>query len=143
MELSTMTTRAQQQRNTTATQFNYSDFYVRRPEEYERTLIVLTTRIEESRIRDGYGLAGGVFYSAYCNDNKERRSWNTTVSTCPRTVGNFTRNRGLPTSPCHRSSFKMPSNCAYDSSNFLYLEQLFKVPSNSSGLRTKKSEKSN
>ena len=57
MELSTMTTRAQQQRNTTATQFNYSDFYVRRPEEYERTLIVLTTRIEESRIREGYGLA--------------------------------------------------------------------------------------
>ena len=30
-------------------------------------------------------------------------------------------NRGLPTSPCHRSSFKMPSNCEYDSSNFLYL----------------------
>ena len=28
-------------------------------------------------------------------------------------------------------------------SNFLYLEQLFKVRSNSSGLRTKKSEKSN
>ena len=48
MELSTMTTRAQQQRNTTATQFNYSDFYVRRPEEYEGTLIVLNTRIEES-----------------------------------------------------------------------------------------------
>ena len=43
-----MTTRAQQQRNTTATQFDYSDFYDRRPEEYEGTLIVLTTRIEES-----------------------------------------------------------------------------------------------
>ena len=46
IELSTMTTRAQQQRNTTATQFNSSDFFVRRPEEYEGTLIVLTTRME-------------------------------------------------------------------------------------------------
>ena len=49
MKLSTMTTRAQQQRNTTATQFDSSaDFFVHRPEEYEGTLIVLTTRIEES-----------------------------------------------------------------------------------------------
>ena len=44
MELSTMITRAQQQRNATATQFDSSDFFVRRPEEYEGTLIVLTTR---------------------------------------------------------------------------------------------------
>ena len=49
MKLSTMTTRAQQQRNTTATQFDSSaDFFVRKPEECEGTLIVLTTRIEES-----------------------------------------------------------------------------------------------
>ena len=48
MELSTMTTRAQQQRHAAATQFDYSDFFVRIPEEYEGTLIVLTTRIEES-----------------------------------------------------------------------------------------------
>ena len=49
MKLSTMTTRAQQQRNTTATQFDSSaDFFVHRPEEYEGTLIVLTMRIEES-----------------------------------------------------------------------------------------------
>ena len=48
MELSTMITGAQQQRNATATQFDSSDFFVRRPEEYERTLIVLTARIEES-----------------------------------------------------------------------------------------------
>ena len=49
MKLSTMTTRAQQQRNTTATQFDSSaHFFVHRPEEYEGTLIVLTTRIEES-----------------------------------------------------------------------------------------------
>ena len=41
MELSTMTTGAQQQRNATATQFDSSDFFVRRPEEYEGTLIVL------------------------------------------------------------------------------------------------------
>ena len=48
MELSTMITGAQQQGNATATQFDSSDFIVRRPEEYERTLIVLTARIEES-----------------------------------------------------------------------------------------------
>ena len=39
-----MITGAQQQRNATATQFDSSDFFVRRPEEYEGTLIVLTTR---------------------------------------------------------------------------------------------------
>ena len=48
MELSTMTTRERQQRNTTVTQFDSSDLFGRRPEEYEGTLIVLTTRIEES-----------------------------------------------------------------------------------------------
>ena len=49
MELSIMITRAQQQRgNATATQFDSLDFFVRRLEEYERTLSVLTTRIEES-----------------------------------------------------------------------------------------------
>ena len=37
-------TRAQQQRNATATQFDSSDFFVRRLEEYEGTLIVQTTR---------------------------------------------------------------------------------------------------
>ena len=45
MELSTMITGAQQQGNATATQFDSSDFIVRRPEEYEGTLIVLTARI--------------------------------------------------------------------------------------------------
>ena len=44
MELSTIITRAQQQRNATATQFDSSNFFGRRPEEYEGTLIVLTTR---------------------------------------------------------------------------------------------------
>ena len=48
MELSTMISRAQQQRNATAAQFDSSDFLVRRLEEYEGTFIVLTTRIEES-----------------------------------------------------------------------------------------------
>ena len=48
MELSTMISRAQQQPNATATQFDSSDFLVRRLEEYEGILIVLTTRIEES-----------------------------------------------------------------------------------------------
>ena len=48
MELSTMITRAQQQRSTTATQFDSSDFFVRRLEQYEGTLNVLSTRIEES-----------------------------------------------------------------------------------------------
>ena len=42
-----MITRAQQ-RNATATQFDSSDFFVRRPEEYEGNLTVLTARIEES-----------------------------------------------------------------------------------------------
>ena len=49
MELSTMIPEAEQQRNARATQFDSSVFFVRRPEEYEGTLItVLTTRIEES-----------------------------------------------------------------------------------------------
>ena len=43
-----MITGAQQQQNATATQFDSSDFFVRRPEEYGGTLIVLTVRIEES-----------------------------------------------------------------------------------------------
>ena len=45
MELSTMTTRARQQRNTTVTQFDSSDLFGRRPEEYEGTLIVLTAQL--------------------------------------------------------------------------------------------------
>ena len=49
MELRRMIARAQQQRNATATQFDSSEFFVRRLEEYaERTLSVLSTRIEES-----------------------------------------------------------------------------------------------
>ena len=43
-----MITKAQQQRNATATQLDPSDFFVRRLKVYERTLSVLTTRIEES-----------------------------------------------------------------------------------------------
>ena len=43
-----MITRAQQQRNATTTQFDSPVFFVLRPEEYEGTLLVLTTRIEES-----------------------------------------------------------------------------------------------
>ena len=42
MELSTMIARAQQQRNATATQFDSLEFFVRRLEEYERTLSALT-----------------------------------------------------------------------------------------------------
>ena len=48
MELSTMITRVQPQRNAAATQFDSSEFFARRMEECERTLSVLTTRIEES-----------------------------------------------------------------------------------------------
>ena len=48
VELGTIISRAQQQRNATATQFDSSEFFVRRLEEYERALSVLTTRIEES-----------------------------------------------------------------------------------------------
>ena len=48
VELGTTISRAQQQRNATTTQFDSSEFFVRRLEEYERTLSVLTTRIEES-----------------------------------------------------------------------------------------------
>ena len=43
-----MITGAQQQRNATATQFDSSDFFVSRTEEYEGDLTVLTARIEES-----------------------------------------------------------------------------------------------
>ena len=52
MELSTVITRAQQQRNATATQLDSSDFFVRRL--YERTLHLsaLTTRIEESYAKE-------------------------------------------------------------------------------------------
>ena len=52
MESSTMIARAQQQRNATAAQFDSLEFFVRRLEEYERTLSVLTTRIEESYIQE-------------------------------------------------------------------------------------------
>ena len=48
MESSTMIARAQQQRIAAAAQFDSSEFFVRRLEEYKRTLSVLTTRIEES-----------------------------------------------------------------------------------------------
>ena len=48
IELSTMIARAQQQRHATATQFDSSELFVCRLEEHERTLCVLTTRIEES-----------------------------------------------------------------------------------------------
>ena len=40
-----MTTRERQQRNTTVTQFDSSDLFGRRPEEYEGTLIVLTAQL--------------------------------------------------------------------------------------------------
>ena len=40
-----MIARAQQQRNATVAQFDSLEFFVRRLEEYERTLSVLTTRI--------------------------------------------------------------------------------------------------
>ena len=52
MESSTVIARAQQQRNATAAQFDSLEFIVRRLEEYERTLSVLTTRIEESYIQE-------------------------------------------------------------------------------------------
>ena len=52
MELSTMITRAQQQRNTTATQFDSSGFFVRRVEEYEITLSVLRASSYEPGFRD-------------------------------------------------------------------------------------------
>ena len=82
MELSTMTTSGNNETPQLVTQFDSSDLFVCRPEEYEGTLIVLTTRIEEiirllkqlkpvtlhleratmslpgncRRIREGYGL---------------------------------------------------------------------------------------
>ena len=52
MESSTVIARAQQQRNATAAQFDSLEFFVRRLKEYERTLSVLTTRIEESYIQE-------------------------------------------------------------------------------------------
>ena len=52
MELSTMITRAQQQRNATATQFDSSEFFVRRVEEYEITLSVLRASSYEPGFRD-------------------------------------------------------------------------------------------
>ena len=52
MESSTVIARAQQQRNATAAQFDSLKFFVRRLEEYERTLSVLTTRIQESYIQE-------------------------------------------------------------------------------------------
>ena len=52
MESSTVIARAQQQRNTTAAQFDSLEFFVHRLEEYERTLSVLTTRIEESYMQE-------------------------------------------------------------------------------------------
>ena len=47
-----MIARAEQQRNATAAQFDSLEFFVHRLEEYERTLSVLTTRIEESYIQE-------------------------------------------------------------------------------------------
>ena len=45
----------EQSSNATATQFDPSDFFVRRPQEYEGTLIVLTTpRIKESYAQEIY-----------------------------------------------------------------------------------------
>ena len=52
MESSTVIARAQRQRNASAAQFVSLEFFVRRLEEYERTLSVLTTRIEESYIQE-------------------------------------------------------------------------------------------
>ena len=52
MDSSMVIARAQQQRNATATQFDSLEFFVRRLKEYERTLSVLTTRIEESYIQE-------------------------------------------------------------------------------------------
>ena len=108
-----MTTRARQQRNTTVTQFDSSDFFVRRPEEYEGTLIVLTTRIEES-----YGYLNQLLcilnelrchFQEIAEEFERDMDWfeessiqpivtitrngevgtRTTVSTCPRTVENL------------------------------------------------------
>ena len=118
MELSIMITRAQQQRNATATQFDSLDFFVRRLEEYERTLSALTTRIEESyaqEINYSHQLLGilnelrchfeGIAEESECDVDwfeesatqpKERGSWKTTVNICPKTVGDLTSNGGLP-----------------------------------------------
>ena len=48
MDLSRLISSARQQQNATATQFDTAEFFIRRLEEYERTLSVLTLRIEES-----------------------------------------------------------------------------------------------
>lgn len=48
MDLCSLITSAQAQRDNIATQFDPAGFYMRRLEENERTLSVLTTRIEES-----------------------------------------------------------------------------------------------
>ena len=65
MELSTMISRAQQQPNATATQFDSSDFLVRRLEEYEGTFIVLTTRIEESYAQEPNLNTSSAIYTSY------------------------------------------------------------------------------
>ena len=52
MELSTMMTRAQQQRNATANQFDTPEFFVGRLEEYERALLFVA-RILKSTTTNG------------------------------------------------------------------------------------------
>ena len=80
MELSTMITGAQQQRNATATQFDSWDFFVRRPEEYEGTLIVLTARIEESYTQEinfrGYlHQLIGIFNEGTAEESEKDMAW--------------------------------------------------------------------
>ena len=48
MDLSRLISSTRQQQNATATQFDSAEFFIRRLEEYERTLSVLTLRVEES-----------------------------------------------------------------------------------------------
>ena len=48
MDLSRLISSARQQQNATATQLDSAEFFIRRLEEYERTLSVLTLRVEES-----------------------------------------------------------------------------------------------
>ena len=88
MELSTIITRAQQQRNATATQLDSSDFFVRRPKEYEGTLRVLTTR-NHRRIIRARNLLNRLRIRVTLHLERatiSRRSWRTTV---PRKFSNF------------------------------------------------------
>ena len=88
---------------------NYLIRFILKPLTWYLERATMSLRGSCRRIREGYGLVLGISHSAYCNDNKERGSQKTTVSTRLRTVGNFTWNRGLPTSRLSLQQAEQPT----------------------------------